>query len=549
MSITVIEDFSNEIFYEIFEYLDGFEIYKTFSNLNHRFKQLFNHSSFLFNLDLFCSKLIDLNMNIYQQLLLNNKHQILSCRICLPIKKCELFSSLSIDSSFNHLESIVINVLSPTILITLLTSLSSLPRLFSLTIDTEWTSTDLSEVYRLILALPKLKYANISADSSINSILLPIATDEQISTIEYLIINHDCTFNELCILLSYTPKLYRLNLMTLTENYSHHEIIFSFICPNLTYLSIEMSYIRFDEFEMFIIETECNLKVLRINTFSEDRDYLDSDQWERLICNYLIELKEFYLEYRQPIDPESGSITNFKPPDQCNSLFWVEKKWTFEVEMDSFDYVYSICSYKKRWYDVNSSIELSKSTRLTLVDLPDDDHMMVFHLIIRDLLLVTQIYHLEITKETFCSNILIELTYKLSSLDSLKITSLILSQFEYPSIKDKNFHFLSEKNNITKVYLKKMGAIEEIYFLIRLCPRMIYFKVDFINDMDIALFIKYILKKTNKDCNQYLRSLCIRKPTASDEIIQKLEEMIHQEQLLNHFTITSVADNIYLQWK
>ncbi|CAF1148178.1 unnamed protein product [Rotaria sp. Silwood1] len=549
MSITIIEDFSNEIFYEIFEYLDGFKTFKAFSNLNHRFTQLLNSSSFLFNLDLLCSKLIELNMNIYEQLLLNNKHQILSFRICLPREKCEFFSSLSIDSSFNHLESVFLNSFSPAILMSLLTNLSCLPRLFSLTIDTELLSTDLSEAYRLILVLPKLKYATISAFSSIGPKLLPIATDEQTSTIEHLIINHDCTLNELCILLSYTPKLYRLNLLALTENYSHHELIFSFSCPNLTYLAIEMAYIRFDEFEMFIMKTKCNLKDLHINALSEDRDYLDSNRWEKLICNYLIELKEFYLEYRQAIDPESGSITDFKPPDQCNSLFWLEKKWTFEVEMDSFNYVYSICSYKKRWYDVNSSIELSKSTRLTLVDLPDDDHMMVFHLIIRDLLLVTQIYHLEITKETICFNILIKLTYKLSSLDSLKITSLIQSQFEYPSIKDKNFHFVSKKINITKVYLEKMSAIDEIYFLMRLCPRMTHLKVDFINDMDIELFIRNILKKINKDRNQYLRSLCIRKPTASDEIIQKLEEMIYQGQLLNHFTITSVDDNIYLQWK
>ncbi|CAF5122985.1 unnamed protein product, partial [Rotaria sp. Silwood1] len=260
MSITIIEDFSNEIFYEIFEYLDGFKTFKAFSNLNHRFTQLLNSSSFLFNLDLLCSKLIELNMNIYEQLLLNNKHQILSFRICLPREKCEFFSSLSIDSSFNHLESVFLNSFSPAILMSLLTNLSCLPRLFSLTIDTELLSTDLSEAYRLILVLPKLKYATISAFSSIGPKLLPIATDEQTSTIEHLIINHDCTLNELCILLSYTPKLYRLNLLALTENYSHHELIFSFSCPNLTYLAIEMAYIRFDEFEMFITKTKCNLK-------------------------------------------------------------------------------------------------------------------------------------------------------------------------------------------------------------------------------------------------------------------------------------------------
>ena len=87
------------------------------------------------------------------------------------------------------------------------------------------------------------------------------------------------------------------------------------------------------------------------------------------------------------------------------------------------------------------------------MNLPDDDHMMVLHLIIRDLLAITQIYHLEISKKSLCSDILMELMDQLSSLDSLKITSLILSQFEYSSIKDKNFHFVSKKNNITKVYV------------------------------------------------------------------------------------------------
>ena len=40
--------------------------------------------------------------------------------------------------------------------------------------------------------------------------LLPMATDEQFSSIEYLSINHSCTFNELCTLISYLPELRRL---------------------------------------------------------------------------------------------------------------------------------------------------------------------------------------------------------------------------------------------------------------------------------------------------------------------------------------------------
>ena len=45
------------------------------------------------------------------------------------------------------------------------------------------------------------------------TISLPIATNEQFSTIEYLIIDHPCTFNELFSIISYTPQLHRLNFI------------------------------------------------------------------------------------------------------------------------------------------------------------------------------------------------------------------------------------------------------------------------------------------------------------------------------------------------
>ncbi|CAF2158624.1 unnamed protein product [Rotaria magnacalcarata] len=45
--IACLDDLSNEIFYEIFDYLNGCEIGKTFSSLNSRFKQLLYSSSLL----------------------------------------------------------------------------------------------------------------------------------------------------------------------------------------------------------------------------------------------------------------------------------------------------------------------------------------------------------------------------------------------------------------------------------------------------------------------------------------------------------------------
>ncbi|CAF4109825.1 unnamed protein product [Rotaria sp. Silwood2] len=52
-SITSVEDLSNEIYYEIFEYLDGVEIVKAFSKLNSRFQQLLRPSSLLIKTDFY----------------------------------------------------------------------------------------------------------------------------------------------------------------------------------------------------------------------------------------------------------------------------------------------------------------------------------------------------------------------------------------------------------------------------------------------------------------------------------------------------------------
>ncbi|CAF1396824.1 unnamed protein product [Rotaria sp. Silwood1] len=548
MSITLIENLSNEFFFEIFEYLDGYEIYQTFSNLNHRFQQLINSSSLLLKFNYHYLTTSDkIHMNNFKQFLFNHKHQIVS----FYIQKNEFFSSFSIDSSFHHLQLLVIEKIPLTSLISLI-NLSSLPHLTSLIIYIQYAVRDLSEVYRLIFTLPKLKYIKCSANEHFTSISLAIANYGQFSTIKYLVINHECAFNTLCILISYTPQLYHLSLMNLSENDSDDEIVLPISCSNLTYLSIKKCSITFDELKTFIINTKCNLKFLRIISESDYNDYINDEQWEELIVNYLSKLEKFYVEYHQDIDPESESLANFQPPDQFNSLFWNQRKWILDIEMNGMEYIYSIHSYKGRWYDIDPVNEISNSTRLKITNLPDDDNddlMMVLDLIIRDILSITQIYHLEILEENISSQILLKTINKFSALDTLKISSLELSESNYSFIENKYSHFKSKKNKITKIYLEKMNEIEEIYFLLKLCPHIEYLKIGFVHNMDIELFMKDILKKINNVYNQYLQSLSLHIPTANDEMIEKLKEMINRKKLLRNFSIKYVIDNIYLQWK
>lgn len=91
MSITSIENFSNEIFYEIFNYLDGFEIYQAFANLNHEFQHLFNSSVLRFKICINSSSNKTYTKKC-EQLLHMNHQQIVSLGVSLSTEKHDFFS-------------------------------------------------------------------------------------------------------------------------------------------------------------------------------------------------------------------------------------------------------------------------------------------------------------------------------------------------------------------------------------------------------------------------------------------------------------------------
>jgi hypothetical protein len=64
MSISCVENLSNEIFHEIFEYLNGCDVYETFSNLNNRFEEILHCSSLRFKIKNFGIILNTLNLLI-----------------------------------------------------------------------------------------------------------------------------------------------------------------------------------------------------------------------------------------------------------------------------------------------------------------------------------------------------------------------------------------------------------------------------------------------------------------------------------------------------
>ncbi|CAF0737899.1 unnamed protein product [Rotaria sordida] len=348
--ISSFENLSNELFYEIFDYLDGYEIYKAFSNLNSRFQVLLISSCLRLKIDL-RSLSEPLQQNSAIGIINTNKHQIISLNMTNFDHYDSSLTLFNIDSSFSRLESLVLDDMKSNQLIPLLVSLISLPRLFSLTIYYDDDLKDISNIYQLVFNLPMLNYYKLSFFSFESFIPLSIATSNQFSSIKYLVIDHCCTLDELINTISYTPQLCRLICQQLNESDDNIvkdslKIIFS-----LTRISIARCYVVFDELETFLTNVSPQLEVLRIQTF-KDVNYLDADRWERIISHYLLHLNIFEFKYEELIDEELESTVYHERLNEFNSLFWIKRQWLFRIYIDTNYWddnviIYSISSHRK----------------------------------------------------------------------------------------------------------------------------------------------------------------------------------------------------------
>jgi len=339
---------SNELFYEIFDYLDGCDIHNAFSDLNIRFQNLSTNSLLPLKINL-SSKSCSTIEQRCRHVIIPNKHRILSLHLNNDLLILKFFNHCNIDSSFNRLESIVLNQLATYKLTIILFYLNSLPRLSSLTIQLEEDySNNITDIYRLIFRLPYLTYNKLSvlSDEEESDILMPLAINEKPSTIKYLVITLNYTLNELTSLLLYTPHLQHLICERLVEKDDIYKEEIQLTLPKLTYMSIGSCDIEFDKFEMFIKKISSQLQVLRLETSSYTA-YLNANRWKQLIKKHMPVLSEFHFDYHVHADDSfEDMIPNHEAINQFTSPFWIERYWFFEFK-DSIDQaVYSIHPYK-----------------------------------------------------------------------------------------------------------------------------------------------------------------------------------------------------------
>ncbi|CAF3892652.1 unnamed protein product [Adineta steineri] len=539
--VNSLENLSNDLFYEIYDYLEGLDICVAFSNLNSRFQQLITCSTNQYKIILDYSTTKELFWNYSKKI----KHQIYSISFQSP--KSSINEFFSIDYSFNNVQSIFIEDIEKDQLISLLTHLRDLSCLYLLNIKSSDLFEDLSQIYQLIFSLPKLKSNKLGLYADQYSISIPISNNQQLSPITYLHIAHSYTFDELSALLSYTPSLRHLNLSHSSRYDSYIEDLLPMNSNELIHLSIFSNNLNFDEFQLFVEQIRSKLQILYVNFLKRDIRFLHADRWQKLLLENFSQLKKFSLCYREPGYGDNYPIYDGEL-NQFVSPFWIQRNLIFDIEVYECNIYYFVRPFKERWYEY--PIEHSKLTQLTIKYVYSNELPDILLNQIKRVLNFTQIYHLNIEQKISFER-LMQIIHLLPDLISLKVNPLsfyeAISRFGNQKL-PTTFAF-EHASNIKYVCLEKTCTMEDISFLMSFCPHMEYLNVEWIKNMNIQSFLREILNKINQNHHEYLHALCIHIATADDQMIKQLKQMIDDEKLLLDYTIYRQLYNIYLKWK
>ncbi len=227
----------------------------------------------------------------------------------------------------NRLEKLVLNNIESKYLEELLHYFISLTCLSSITINCKYDIQEKNNYYSQLIQFPALKYCNVSLEGYIESVFLPIATN-QFSPIEYLVINGFFSPEDINALLSYLPQLRRLSVHHLCKLNNRSFELYSTRLNYLTHVDLSIMDIIFDEFELMVKNLFYKLEVLHIST-NDHKTYLRAKKWERLIISSMPYLRIFDIKISCALSSKEyikGCIVLF---NQFCSSFWFERQWFF----------------------------------------------------------------------------------------------------------------------------------------------------------------------------------------------------------------------------
>ncbi|CAF3943893.1 unnamed protein product [Rotaria sordida] len=573
---THFEDLSNEIIYEIFDYLDIYHIYEAFSNLNKRFDNFLVSSTFPIKINI--SSMSKTNFQYYYtNILIPNKHRITS--ICLSNLFIVDFicSSPRIILTFIQLERLILDNIQLKYIQNIPNHLISLFNLHSLTISLIDKIQNKNNFYYSIFRLSTLKYCKLSFESYIRAKPLLISSNEY-SSIEHLIIHNESTLDEFRIVLSYLPQLRRLYWNKLCRFNNKQDELREITLKYLKHVSLQFKYTYFDQFEPLIIDLFHQVEVLRIST-SFDRSYFDANRWERLISSYMPHLRIFDIQHN---DNSHDQMTCHNLNNLFISSFWLQHQWFFTHQCYSRGNwkqinFYSTNPYRRKHYTIYGEIEKenclhNQETNLDLVDhvhiqgektmlsclnyFPNATNLTLSHsfnksideiiINLNQILPLIQLTTLSIDCDGFSFDKVIELIHFTPNIHTLKVYSMNLYRIDsiLPIQKSKTFRLVSNRNLIKNFTIDNRCIFEQAKLLINLCRRLEHINIDVLWQDFESILQLLLTKNNNNTC--HLCSLCLK--YGSKRMRKKLEKLIKSKNLLDNYSIKLIRSKLYLWW-
>ncbi|CAF3888017.1 unnamed protein product, partial [Adineta steineri] len=465
-SVTSFEHLSNELIYEIFDYLNFYDIHKSFLNLNIRFYNLIHSSTFPIKINF--SSISKSNFQLYyEHIIIPYQNRITLLQLSnrfIP----DLFSIRF--NNMIHLQTLVLKNIESDFLENIFTDSLYLPSLSSLVIKPIDTLLNTNNLYRQIFRLPALKYCNVTFNEAIVFDPLPFATNKEFSPIEIFLINHDCRIDQLNAILSYVPHIRRISCNILPE-FRHHQISLRSVELNkLTHLSLTMNHLSFDQIKLLIKIFFNYIQVFHIIT-NDSLSYSDINQWERMILSYLPNLRIFHVKLLS---------------DQPKYLFWFNGQWHNETLKTFSHSFYSIQSIKYHWlqerlssatninnhYSVSHiSIHNEMEINCDLIYFPNVTKLTIFpysnrtyhslSTVLDQIIPLIQLTELIINYPKFCIGKLVELLYYSPNIRTLLLHSISFDKISSVSIQEsQTFEIVSKKNRITNITITKYDALE-----------------------------------------------------------------------------------------
>ncbi|CAF4169110.1 unnamed protein product [Rotaria socialis] len=535
----LFENLSNEIVYDIFEYLDAYHVYQAFYNLNKRFRNILMLSSFPIKLN--TSNISKSSFhNYYEQFIVPSEHRISSMYLSNPYIADLILPASENIVLFSQLKTLVIENIDLEYLENMLEHLAALSKLFR-------------SLKRCVLSLNGIGICD-SLPQNVGTF----------SSIEYLIIKNEVSLVELVSLLSYVPHLRHLSIGHLCHSYRERYKDFPLFLKDLTHVNLKLQRITFDYFESSIMKFFHHLQVLRIST-SHDIEYLNAKRWEKIISSYMPQLRVFNIEHEHVLKNGTDINSCQNLTNRFTTSFWTKRKWFFRHQHSSLErsnhvIFYSTHPYRRNYYKLRNVCNQCSYLRQTVYNLDLVRHVhigqqsrvndcSIYFPNATELTISGAVYTFDGSASSLLGNIVclsqltkIVIDYKITHFsETIRILNsayncqtLVIHFFSVD--KDQalftqtsgTFRLLSSRNNIRNLTVKSLCTLQQFEFLVQLCPRLQHLDIH-VSHEDFQCIIKYFLRNYENISN--LLTLHIK--SSEDIWIEKVVNTIAEERQLD----------------